>query len=116
MYFQGIKYILFKDFGILYLDKSLHKEMPTYFGGNMIDEVTKYYSTFSNDQNRFEAGTLNVAGIYTLSYALDFISEIGMDNISKYIYDLTQYTIEKLKEIQGIKIYGNEYSSRMCFF
>jgi len=93
--------------GILYGKQEILEELPPYQGGGeMIDEVTFEKTTYADLPNKFEPGTPNIAGVIASGVALDYINNIGLDNIKKYEDELLVYATEKLKEIDGVKIYG----------
>ena len=64
--------------------------------------------SFLQPPEKFEAGTLNLAGIYGLGAAIDYLTEIGMENIEEYELDLRKYAISKLKTLQNITIYNEK--------
>jgi len=93
--------------GILYGKQRILEELPPYQGGGeMIDEVTFEKTTYADLPNKFEPGTPNIAGVIASGVALDYINDIGLDNIKKYEDELLAYATKKLKEINGVKIYG----------
>ena len=93
--------------GILYGKQEILEELPPYQGGGeMIDEVTFEKTTYADLPNKFEPGTPNIAGVIASGVALDYINDIGLDNIKKYEDELLAYATKKLKEINGVKIYG----------
>ena len=93
--------------GILYGKQEILEELPPYQGGGeMIDEVTFEKTTYADLPNKFEPGTPNIAGVIASGVALDYINDIGLDNIKKYEDELLAYATKKLKEIDGVKIYG----------
>ena len=93
--------------GILYGKQEILEELPPYQGGGeMIDEVTFEKTTYADLPNKFEPGTPNIAGVIASGVALDYINDIGLDNIKKYEDKLLAYATEKLKEINEVKIYG----------
>lgn len=94
--------------GVLYGKKRLLKEMPPYQGGGeMIAKVTFNHTTFAELPFKFEAGTPDFVGIASFSKAIDFIKETGMDRIAGHEHELLEYTTHRLKEIPGIRIFGN---------
>ncbi|MDE6298863.1 MAG: cysteine desulfurase [Muribaculaceae bacterium] len=94
--------------GVLYGKKSLLEEMPPYQGGGeMIAKVTFEHTTFAELPFKFEAGTPDFVGIAAFSKALDFIEEIGMDNIAAHEHALLEYTQERMMKIPGLRIFGN---------
>jgi len=93
--------------GVLYGKKKWLNEMPPYQGGGeMISEVTFEKTTFNEPPYKFEAGTPNITSIIAFGAAIDFIQEIGLENISQWEQDLLQYATTELKKIPGIQIYG----------
>ena len=93
--------------GILYGKKELLEKMePTEFGGEMIDFVDLYDSTWTDLPWKFEAGTPSIAEAVGLGAAIDFLEEIGLDEIHKHEQDLVEYAINKLTKIDGITIFG----------
>ena len=93
--------------GILYGKKEWLEKLPPYQGGGeMIDQVSFEKSTYADLPNKFEAGTPNISGVIASGIGLDYINKIGLTNIKEYEDYLLDYTTSKLKEIDGIKIYG----------
>lgn len=94
--------------GMLYgKEKWLNKLPPYQGGGEMISEVTFEKTTYAELPQKFEAGTPNVSGAIAFGFALDYLNEIGFDNISEYEKKLLTYAEDKLKSIPGIKFYGD---------
>lgn len=105
--FSGHKMLGPTGTGILAVRKGVAENMnPILFGSDMIKEVTLGGTTFAEAPMKFETGTPNIAGFVGLSAAVDYLSKVGMDNIERHERELTQYAIEKLSDISGIKIYG----------
>ncbi|HEY9116320.1 MAG TPA: cysteine desulfurase [Roseivirga sp.] len=93
--------------GILYGKRSLLEKMPPYQGGGeMIKDVSFEGTTYNDIPYKFEAGTPSIADVVAFKYAIDFINELGKDNIAKYEAELLSYATEALKQIEGIKIIG----------
>ncbi|MUT64438.1 cysteine desulfurase [Paenibacillus sp. NEAU-GSW1] len=93
--------------GALYGKKSLLNNMePIEFGGEMIDTVDLYESTWKDVPYRFEGGTPIIAGAVGLAAAIDFLEQIGMDEIDKHEKQLAAYAYDKLSSIDGVAIYG----------
>ena len=93
--------------GILYGKKEWLDKLPPYQGGGeMIDEVSFEKTTYSDLPNKFEAGTPNIAGVIASGIALDYINNIGLEEIKEYEDYLLDYATKKLLEINGLKIYG----------
>jgi cysteine desulfurase/selenocysteine lyase len=93
--------------GVLYGKEDLLKELPPYQGGGeMIAEVTFEKTTYADLPHKFEAGTPNIAGGIAFGAALDYMNGIGFDEIAAYEAALLSYGTAKLKEIEGVVIYG----------
>ena len=93
--------------GMLYGKESAFKRLPPYQGGGeMIAEVTFKKTTYADLPHKFEAGTPNIAGGIAFGAALDYINNIGMDQIAAYEEELLQYATAALEKIPGLKIYG----------
>ncbi|MDN4525555.1 cysteine desulfurase [Fictibacillus fluitans] len=93
--------------GVLYGKKALLNKMePVEFGGEMIDFVDLYDSTWKELPWKFEAGTPIIAGAIGLGAAIDFLSDIGLENIHRHEEELAKYAIEQMSEMEGITIYG----------
>lgn len=93
--------------GALVADRELLKNMqPFLFGGDMINEVHVYKSAWNDVPYKFEAGTPNIAGAIGLGAAVDYLQKIGMERIRKHEMDITKYAIRRMKEIEGVELYG----------
>jgi cysteine desulfurase/selenocysteine lyase len=105
--FSGHKMLAPMGIGVLYGKTDLLKVMSPYqYGGEMIDFVEKYQSTWTDIPWKFEAGTQNVSGAVGLGKAIDYLSSIGMENVENYEKDLVAYVLPKLLEIDGLTVYG----------
>ncbi|MGZ5501659.1 MAG: cysteine desulfurase, partial [Nitrososphaeraceae archaeon] len=94
--------------GILYGKKNILEDMdPFICGGDMIKEVHKENTMFNDLPYKFEAGTPNIADVIGFSSALDYLNEIGMDNIRNHEIELTKYALEKMSELKQIQLYGD---------
>lgn len=94
--------------GILYGKEEWLNKLPPYQGGGeMIKEVTFEETTYAELPHKFEAGTPNIAGGIALGYAIDYLNQVGFDNIAAYEQELLDYATEQLLQISGLKIYGN---------
>ena len=100
--------------GILYINKRIVQDLPPWQGGGGIveDVFLPQGTTFCKAPWKFEAGTLNIAGIVGLGAAVDYITDIGFDVIQKIENDVASYMMEKIKEVPNIKIYGNQCVQR----
>lgn len=95
-------------FGILYGKKHLLDAMPPYRGGgDMIDKVSFEKTTYNIPPFRFEAGTPPIAAAVGFGSAIEYLNSIGMENIEQRENDLVEYAVDKLREIEGLKIVGN---------
>ncbi|MCD6354983.1 MAG: cysteine desulfurase [Prolixibacteraceae bacterium] len=93
--------------GVLYGKKKWLEQMPPYQGGGeMISEVSFEKTTFNELPYKFEAGTPNITGVIAFGAALDLILETGLKSISDWEQDLLKYATSELKQIKGLKIYG----------
>lgn len=105
--FSGHKMCAPTGIGCLYGKKELLEKMePVEFGGEMIDHVDLYESTWKELPWRFEGGTPIIAGAVGLGAAIDFLQEIGLDEIERHEHELAAYAYERLSEIDGLAIYG----------
>ncbi len=104
--------------GILYgKDEWLRKLPPYQGGGEMIAEVTFENTTYADLPHKFEAGTPNIAGGIVLGTAIDYMNEVGFDNIAAYEQELLDYATEKLLQIEGLRIYGtSEHKASVISF
>ena len=93
--------------GVLYgKEKTLNSIPPYQGGGEMIEKVELYKSTYAPLPHKFEAGTPNIAGVIAFKRSISLIQEIGLQEISKHEDELLQYATEKLLEIKGLEIIG----------
>ncbi|MBF4692891.1 SufS family cysteine desulfurase [Fusibacter ferrireducens] len=107
--FSGHKMFGPQGIGVLYGKYELLEKMPPFLtGGDMIEYVTCFETTYEEVPKRFEAGTQNVSGVKGLVAAIDFIEAIGMHSIQNHERKLTQYIVEQLKKLPFITIYGAE--------
>lgn len=103
--------------GVLYGKKDLLEVMePVEFGGEMIDFVDLYDSTWKELPWKFEGGTPIIAGAIGLGAAIDFLQDVGMENILKHEEQLADYALEKMRTIDGIEIYGPEKRAALVTF
>jgi len=94
--------------GFLYGKSELLEALPPYQGGGeMISSVTFEKTEYADLPYKFEAGTPNISGVIGFGAAIDYMNNIGFDNIESYEQELLKYATDRLKEIPGIKIYGN---------
>ena len=104
--------------GVLYgKEKYLDNLVPLNYGGGMNSffESDKTFE-FKELPLRLEAGTMNIEGIIAFSKAIDYLSNIGMDNIEKYEQELKKYLLKRLKEIDNVTIYNENTTSGIVLF
>ncbi|SNX53634.1 cysteine desulfurase [Thermoanaerobacterium sp. RBIITD] len=105
--FSGHKMMGPMGIGVLYIKDDLFDDIPPFLrGGEMIDEVYEDHSTFAPAPLKFEAGTPNVEGAYGLIKAIEYVEKIGLSNIHNHEKEITEYALDKLKEIDYVKLYG----------
>jgi len=93
--------------GILYGKKSLLEKMPPYHGGGeMIKEVTFEKTTYNDLPYKFEAGTPNIADVVAFRHAMEFILDLGRENIAAHEHELMLYATERLSKLKGIRLIG----------
>lgn len=93
--------------GILYGKKDILEAMPPFMGGGeMIKDCSFAKTTYADLPYKFEAGTPNIADVIAFKPALEFINNIGKENIRRHEDELLQYATEKLLQIEGLKIIG----------
>ena len=111
--FSGHKMCGPTGIGVLYGKFDLLKKMdPLMTGGGMNSRFDMCGAVeYLAPPIKFEAGTLNIAGIYGLNAAITYLEKIGMDNIEKYESNLRQYLVKELKKIDDIIIYNEEAES-----
>lgn len=103
----GHKLLAPMGIGILYGKKELLEKMPPLmFGGDMVEYVYEQETTFNVLPYKFEAGTQNVEAAVGLSKAIDYLNEIGMENIEKIEKELMTYAYEEMSKLEYVKIYG----------
>jgi cysteine desulfurase / selenocysteine lyase len=105
--FSGHKMCAPTGIGVLYGKKHLLENMePIEFGGEMIDFVQLQESTWKELPWKFEGGTPIIAGAIGLGAAIDFLTEVGLDNIAEHEHKLAAYALDKMSAVEGMTIYG----------
>lgn len=110
---SGHKMLAPTGIGVLYGKEEILNQMsPVEFGGEMIDFVYEQEATWKELPWKFEAGTPNIAGAIALGAALDYLTELGMDQIHAYEQELVNYVLPKLQAIEGLTVYGPQNPSQ----
>ena len=115
--FSGHKMCGPTGIGVLYGKKQLLENMePVETGGEMIDFVNLYESTWKELPWKFEAGTPVIAGAIGLGTAIDFLNEIGLENIEAHEHKLAEYAMNRMSEIEGLTIFGPKQRAGLVTF
>ena len=105
--FSGHKMLAPMGIGVLYGREELLESMPPFlYGGEMIDTVTRCGASFAELPHKFEAGTVNAGGAVGLHAAIDYISELGLDEIERREEKLTALAFDEMKKIPHVNIIG----------
>ena len=105
--FSGHKMLAPTGIGVLWARKPLLEAMgPFHGGGDMIREVHKYESTWNDLPYKFEAGTPNIASVVGLGVAVDYLKNLGMDNVRRHELEITSYALSQMSRIPGLTLYG----------
>ncbi|HCT14193.1 cysteine desulfurase [Corynebacterium nuruki] len=105
--FSGHKMLGPNGVGVLYGKKHLLEALPPFLtGGSMIEVVTMEKTTFAEPPQRFEAGTQMTSQVVGLGAAVEYLEGLGMAAVAAHEHDLTAYALEKLQEIDGLRIIG----------
>jgi cysteine desulfurase / selenocysteine lyase len=98
--------------GVLYVKKEILMRMQPFLGGgDMIKDVDKYHTYYNDLPYKFEAGTPDIAGVVGFGASIDYLNRIGMSAIRTHELELIEYAMKRMKDIQGITIYGPPQSS-----
>jgi cysteine desulfurase/selenocysteine lyase len=105
--FSGHKIYGPTGIGILYGKAALLDAMPPYqSGGDMISSVTFEKTLYNKLPYKFEAGTPNIADVIGLGAALDYVGQLGLDNIAAYEHELLDYATERIAPLPGVRVIG----------
>jgi cysteine desulfurase / selenocysteine lyase len=105
--FSGHKMLGPTGIGVLYGKRALLEEMPPFMGGgDMIRTVSLRESTWNDLPWKFEAGTPAIAEAIGLGAAVDYLNELGMENVARHEQEITTYALEQLRAVPGLTIYG----------
>ena len=109
--FSGHKMYGPTGIGVLFGKEEWLEKLPPYQGGGeMIDKVTWEKTTFERLPFKFEAGTPDYVATHGLATAIDYLERVGLDSVEAYEQSLTRYCMEQLQTIEGMTIYGPNYS------
>lgn len=98
--------------GVVYGKKDLLEKLePIFFGGSMIEKVDYDDATWNESPWKFEAGTPPIAEVIGLAEAVNYLQNSGLEKIFKYERDLREYALSRLREIDGLKIFGSKKKS-----
>lgn len=105
--FSGHKMLGPTGIGVLWARKEILADMPPFLtGGDMIKKVTLNGCDWNDLPWKFEAGTPSIAEAIGLGYAVDYLNALGMDNVRRHEIELVSYALERLSQVEGIRIYG----------
>jgi cysteine desulfurase/selenocysteine lyase len=111
--FSGHKMVGPTGSGVLYGKRHLLEAMPPWMGGgDMIQHVSLESSTWNDLPYKFEAGTPAIAEMIGLGYAVDYLSDLGMENVLAHIHAITEYALERLADIPSLTLYGPDSSQK----
>ncbi len=114
LYFSGHKMCGPTGVGVLYGKKEKLKKLePGFVGGGIVEDVGTTCAEWCDIPERFEAGTQNIAGVIGLGRAVEYLDNLGIENIKKHTEDLVVYAQEKLREIEGVRIYSASYEKNV---
>ena len=114
--FSGHKLYGPTGIGVLYGRRELLEDMPPWMGGgDMIETVTFEKTTFNALPYKFEAGTPHIAGVIGLGAAIDYMTDLGMENIAEYERDLMAYGTEVLSDVPGLRMIGTAREKASVF-
>ena len=113
--FSGHKICGPMGIGVLYGKKELLEEMPPFLrGGEMIEYVTREGATWAELPHKFEAGTVNASGAVGLASALEYVQQIGFDEIVRHDNSLTSLLMDEMNRIPHVSVVGSENPEKHC--
>ncbi|MCG7455760.1 cysteine desulfurase [Corynebacterium sp. ACRPH] len=105
--FSGHKMLGPNGVGVLYGKAQHFDQLPPFLtGGSMVEKVTMERTTFTEAPQRFEAGTQMTSQVVGLGAAVKYLEELGMDKVAAHEAELTEYALEQLQTIEGLRIIG----------
>ena len=113
--FSGHKMCGPMGIGVLYGKKNLLEQMPPFLrGGEMIEYVTRQDATFAELPHKFEAGTVNAGDAVALAAAIEYLKDVGMENIAEHDNALACKLIEEMKNIPHVHVIGSPDAKKHC--
>jgi len=105
--FSGHKMLGPTGIGVLWARQEILADMPPFLtGGDMIKKVTLDGCDWNDLPWKFEAGTPSIAETIGLGYAVDYLNQLGMENVRQHEIELVAYALDRLNQVEGIRIYG----------
>jgi cysteine desulfurase / selenocysteine lyase len=99
--------------GVLYMKEDIAEAVPPYLGGGDMIEFVRYDGFTTNElPYKFEAGTPNIAGVIAFAAALEYLQQLGLDNVVAHEREITEYALERFLEADGIDLYGPKTPER----
>lgn len=115
--FSGHKMMAPTGIGVLWGRRELLESMDPFLGGgDMIRSVTLEGATWADLPHKFEAGTPPIAEVIGLGAAVDYLTALGMDNVYRHEQQLVRYALERLRQVEGLTIYGPEQRGGLVTF
>jgi cysteine desulfurase/selenocysteine lyase len=115
--FSGHKMLGPTGIGVLYGKRALLKGMPPFMGGGDMIKTVEFHSFTVNDlPHKFEAGTPAIAEGIAMGAAIDYLQKIGMDQVEQFEQSIVTYGMEKIKEIDEVKMFGTQTTARGAVF
>lgn len=114
---SGHKMMAPTGIGVLWGRRELLEKMEPFLGGgDMINSVSLEDAKWADLPYKFEAGTPNIAGVIGLGAAIDYLNELGMENVLKHEQHIVKYAMRRLRELPGVTIYGPEERAGLVTF
>jgi len=111
--FTGHKMLGPTGIGVLWGRADLLEELPPFLGGGeMIEIVEMEGSTYAPIPHKYEAGTPPIAEAVGLGAAVDYLTELGMDNVAAHEHEIVSYALDRLKAVEGLEILGPQTAER----
>lgn len=114
---SGHKMMAPTGIGVLWGRRELLEKMEPFLGGgDMINSVSLEDAKWADLPYKFEAGTPNIAGVIGLGAAIDYLNELGMENVLNHEQHIVKYAMKRLREVPGVTIYGPEERAGLVTF